>query len=129
MFSSNIKSISSRNRVISSIYFFYHLDNGNCPPRYLDIMSKCLWLLCDYQYPTGAEYVCSRKFGTLASFDETSFARIAEYLNHIRVRNIGISQVSYMSGIFPSLPARPLQFTRKLNARKLNGGESSNSKF
>ena len=101
------------------LYFFYRLDHGNCPPGYLDIMSKCLWLLCDKEYPTGAEYVCSRNLGTLASFDETSLARIAEYLNHIRATNFGINQVSYMSGIFPSLPARPLQFARKLNASYL----------
>ncbi len=78
------------------LYFFYRLDNGNCPPGYLDIMSKCLWLLCYYNNPTGAEYVCSRNFGTLASFDETGLARITEYLNHIRARNIGINQVSHV---------------------------------
>jgi hypothetical protein len=76
--------------------YAFTLDNGNCPPGYIDIMNKCLWLMCGVSFPTYAEYRCSRTFGTLASLDETGMTRLAKYLDHIKARSVGITQVSYL---------------------------------
>ena len=69
-------------------------DNGNCPPKYINIMNKCFWLLCDNKNPTDAEYGCSEKLGTLASLDETGFTRITEYLKFTQAINTGITQIT-----------------------------------
>ena len=58
-------------------------------------MSKCVWLMCKTNHPVQAEYSCSEHFGTLASLNETSVARISEYFNHVKARSLGITQVSY----------------------------------
>ncbi|CAB4007610.1 Hypothetical predicted protein, partial [Paramuricea clavata] len=71
-----------------------HQDNGNCPPGYFDIMNKCLWLMCGGSYPTYAENRCSRTFGTLASLDETGMTRLAKYLDNIKARSVGITQIT-----------------------------------
>ena len=76
--------------------YAFTLDHGNCPPGYLNIMNKCLWLMCGGSSPTYAEYRCSRTFGTLASLDGTVMTRLGGYLDHIKARSIGITQVSYV---------------------------------
>ena len=91
--------------------YAFTLDNGNCPPAYFDIMNKCLWLTCGGSNHTYAEYRCSQNFGTLASLDETGMTRLAEYLDHIRARSVGITQVSYVlkSESYNALPAHTLR--------------------
>ena len=107
--------------------YAFTLDNGNCPPAYFDIMNKCLWLTCGGSNHTYAEYRCSQNFGTLASLDETGMTRLAEYLDHIRARSVGITQVSYVlkSESYNALPAHTLrEFIRLPNGagRTLGGG-------
>jgi hypothetical protein len=94
--------------------YAFTLDNGNCPPGYLNIMNKCLWLMCGRGSPTYAEYGCSRTFGTLASLDETGMTRLAEYFDHIKLIkaiSVGNSQVSYVlkSESYNALPAHTLR--------------------
>ena len=75
----------------------FTLDNGNCPPDYVNIMNRCFWLLCDRSNPTDAEYGCSEKFGTLASLDEIGLTRIAAYLNFTQAINSGVTEVGVIS--------------------------------
>ena len=97
--------------------YAFTLDNGNCPPGYFDIMNKCLWLMCGVSSPTNAEYRCSRTFGTLASLDETGMTRLAKYLDHIKARSVGITQVSYLQS--PIMSCRRTRFDNLFGFRTI----------
>ena len=58
-------------------------------------MSKCVWLIYAKKHSVPAEYSCSENFGTLVSLDGTSVTRVGEYLNHVKARSFGITQVNY----------------------------------
>lgn len=76
------------------MFVFYKLDGNNCPLGWVDLMGKCLKLLCGTKSFKNARTECSKNEADLASLDSNSLPQVVDYFERIRVRMTGYTTVS-----------------------------------